>query len=84
MIIIGTIYELTQILFKRRKTEKSPRWAIFFAYVRKKQYLCRIFFYNGILLLEKIRIYEECKMDDMRGVLGDDDAISQCTRFNQR
>lgn len=42
------------------------------------------FFYNGILLLEKIRIYEECKMDDMRGVLGDDDAISQCTRFNQR
>ena len=82
MIIIGTIYELTQILFKRRKTEKSPHGAIFFAYVRKKQYLCRNFFYNGILLLEKIRIYEECKMDDMRGVLGDDDAISQCTRFN--
>lgn len=84
MIIIGTIYELTQILFKRRKTEKSPRRGDFFCVCAKKAVPLQIFFYNGILLLEKIRIYEECKMDDMRGVLGDDDAIGQCTRFNQR
>ena len=83
MIIIGTIYELTQILFKRRKTEKSPRRGDFFCVCAKKAVPLQSF-YNGILLLEKIRIYEECKMDDMRGVLGDDDAISQCTRFNQR
>ena len=51
---------------------------------QKKAVPLQKFFYNGILLLEKIRIYEECKMDAMRGVLGDDDAISQCTRFNQR
>lgn len=45
-------------------------------YISKKSSTFAEFFYNGILLLEKIRIYEECKMDDMRGVLGDDDAIS--------